>query len=80
MGHRLNQVTVSAQLEEVPLFVSAVLGSLRGTHGAQCHGTTPHMNHAHAFVPCLLEDLEMAAEGAPALPSAPLRDSVEQRT
>ena len=46
----------------------------------QRHGTTPHMNHAHAFVPFLLEDLEMAAEGAPALPSAPLRDSVEQRT
>ena len=46
----------------------------------QCHGATPHMNHAHAFVPFLLEDLEMAAEGAPALPSAPLRDSVEQRT
>lgn len=34
MGHRLNQVTVSAQLEEALQFLSAVLGSLRrGTHG-----------------------------------------------
>ena len=78
MGHRLNQVTVSAQLEEVPWLPEVKLVAC-GTTGASC--TTTNMGHmGHAFVPFLLEDLEMAAEGAPALPSAPLRDSVEQRT